>query len=89
MSGKALYSSKWFTVERVKGGYGVFDRGIQQGATDRAHSSAQDRLEMLERKAGMKTRRCITCQAQFHSEGAHNRMCQKCRTRATHDMAVI
>ena len=27
-----------------------------------------------------KARPCITCRESFYSEGAHNRMCDKCRT---------
>lgn len=29
--------------------------------------------------AGVKVRRCLCCQGQFLSLGAHNRMCQPCR----------
>ncbi len=29
--------------------------------------------------AGVKLRRCLCCQGQFLSLGAHNRMCQACR----------
>lgn len=42
---------------------------------ERAYA-ARDRIE----KAGRtKTRRCMTCQTPFLSEGPHNRMCQSCR----------
>lgn len=28
-------------------------------------------------------RNCLTCGAEFHSDGAHNRMCGRCRTQSS------
>lgn len=40
---------------------------------------AEDVREMLERRAKVKTRKCMTCRAEFESEGAHNQRCNDCR----------
>lgn len=43
------------------------------------HSLAADCMANKERRANIKIRPCMCCQANFESEGAHNRMCDKCR----------
>lgn len=40
-------------------------------------------VEALKRLSKTRTRKCITCSENFVSEGAHNRMCDGCRSRNT------
>ncbi len=44
---------------------------------------AEDVRDELARKARLRKRPCLTCGAEFMSEGAHNRMCDRCRAGAT------
>ena len=46
-------------------------------------AQAENKLDTLERQARRKRRKCITCSDQFMSEGAHHRMCAKCRSGAS------
>lgn len=41
------------------------------------------RLEKRERLAKLQVRPCLSCRTDFKSEGAHNRLCCRCRTRET------
>jgi hypothetical protein len=43
---------------------------------------AEEIMENMERRAALRDRPCFTCGDMFKSEGAHNRMCQGCRTRS-------
>ena len=44
---------------------------------------AEKMRDELERKARFKQRKCITCRDNFMSEGAHHRMCARCRAGAS------
>lgn len=46
-------------------------------------AQAENKLDTLERQARRKRRKCMTCSDQFMSEGAHHRMCAKCRSGAS------
>lgn len=41
---------------------------------------AENKKDTLERQARLKRRKCITCSTPFMSEGAHHRMCTRCRS---------
>lgn len=43
--------------------------------------SDEDRDAMLRRYNRPGTRICIKCDSKFDSEGSHNRICQKCKSR--------
>lgn len=44
---------------------------------------AEEARERAERKARCRVRPCLRCRAEFESEGAHNRMCPRCRETAS------
>jgi len=46
-------------------------------------AQAENKADTLERQARRKRRKCMTCSDQFMSEGAHHRMCAKCRSGAS------
>jgi hypothetical protein len=45
-------------------------------------ADAENMRDKLERTDGHKRRKCMTCGDPFMSEGAHHRMCTKCRSGA-------
>lgn len=49
-------------------------------ALDRAQTSVARRIESLTRKCTTE-RACMCCQAKFMSDGPHNRLCNRCRTK--------
>lgn len=55
------------------------DRPASFATRQQAEEWMADNLPKLI-KAGVKVRRCLCCQGQFLSHGAHNRMCQTCRS---------
>lgn len=44
---------------------------------------AYERMETLQNEARLTHRPCICCHTTFLSEGKHNRMCDRCRAKAT------
>lgn len=46
-------------------------------------AQAEESRDRLERKAKRRVRPCISCCAEFMSEGAHHRMCKDCRSKAS------
>lgn len=55
------------------------------GSRERAFSA----MEVARKKDQRKKRACLSCGTTFESEGNHNRLCSKCRNRATHYMGLI
>ena len=49
----------------------------------RAESSVYRRLETLAPKPERQQRECMCCRTQFMSDGPHNRLCTRCRTKET------
>ncbi len=47
----------------------------------RSESSVYRRIEVLSRATSPGRRPCLCCGTPFNSEGAHNRLCGRCRTR--------
>ena len=47
----------------------------------RAESSVYRRLETLSTQAVRRERPCMCCQQTFMSEGPHNRLCGRCRSK--------
>lgn len=47
----------------------------------RPESSVYRRIEALSLKAQKKLRPCLCCRAEFLSDGPHNRLCGRCRTK--------
>lgn len=60
--------------------YAVMGAGVEVGGPYYNFDQAQSALDGFVRKSGIKERRCLTCDELFMSEGAHNRMCDRCRT---------
>jgi hypothetical protein len=74
------------------GWYVIDPEGNQVGKYHANRTAALAAKRGAVRKRGFAERHsiraCITCRASFQSEGAHNRMCQGCRTAASSDTAV-
>ncbi|MFA8441564.1 hypothetical protein [Yoonia sp.] len=67
-------------------GYKVVDDngnmiGSPKGCRDDAVTFCEVYLKR-QAESGLKSRPCITCRTPFESEGIHNRMCPRCRSRA-------
>lgn len=70
------------SAEVVKDGKAVWGPG--------SITQAEQRRDCLEHEARFKSRGCITCGDTFMSEGAHHRMCNRCRKMgASADMIAI
>jgi hypothetical protein len=56
---------------------------VGDGSRSREKSKAALQKSTVEYRAGKEgmTRRCLSCQKPFWSEGAHNRICNKCKSR--------
>lgn len=62
-------------------GFAVFDGQARvSGLMSRAH--AETRMEAIERERRIKRRPCLSCGDPFLSEGAHHRLCNRCRGRS-------
>lgn len=73
-----------FSVDKVPGlGYFVFspDGKRVSGPTNRDHAllSRDHHQRIFDQKAKRGPRKCLCCGQEFESEGAHNRMCNRCR----------
>ena len=67
-------------VRKTMEGYVVFD-GKKKRSRGYTHEyCALQAAQRLEHAKKLKERACITCGTRFRSEGAHNRMCPRCRT---------
>ncbi|WP_456390114.1 hypothetical protein [Profundibacter sp.] len=53
--------------------------GVQHGQYYRNNADAFEFAKRLEQADKVHTRSCLCCTVDFKSEGAHNRMCSKCR----------
>lgn len=66
--------------------YAVFDvrsgerRSCFYDRSVNAECHAAELAEKLARMTVSKPRNCLRCQAEFLSEGAHHRMCDRCRS---------
>ncbi len=75
-------SAQRLTVERDGYGWSVYKGGLRVfGPSNQAQ--AEEKCDALERDARRKRRSCITCGEPFLSDGPGNRMCDKCRARAS------
>ena len=75
-------SASPYSVRTFGGGYAVFRDGVRvSGSNDwgNAHKIAERMAKPLTPRA------CLRCRDEFQSEGAHHRMCGKCRVSA-HDI---
>ena len=70
----------WFSVEGIGTRYFVVVDSIRVGGPFQSHPLALDARDRLERLSKMKEHACMTCGKVFMSEGAHNRMCDPCRS---------
>lgn len=74
-------------------GYGIVSpSGKLLTARYGSKTQAETRIDALEneaRREGHKRRPCITCGASFLSEGAHNRMCNGCRSHSAESLYEI
>ncbi|MFS4437877.1 hypothetical protein ACMA5I_06665 [Paracoccaceae bacterium GXU_MW_L88] len=67
----------------------VFDLKADKIVGTRENLFYADNLcDRMERKAKQKHRFCMVCHDRFLSEGAHNRMCIKCRRLSYYDGAA-
>ena len=75
------YSIRGVTRDNGNGySYAVLDAsGRRVGGLHGTSESALARAEALQRRSKRKLRSCLTCEAEFLSEGPHNRMCDPCR----------
>lgn len=75
--------------EPRKHGYGwaVFDTttGKVVSGEYAKHYDAENRAELMSREARKKRRPCLRCRTPFMSEGAHNRLCDGCRSGVASD----
>ena len=55
--------------------------------TDRNDQAYAQRGEIKDTRTNAKRRNCLTCQTPFWSEGAHNRICDKCKRAHENDEA--
>lgn len=71
-----------FEIEGSSHTFFVVARGV---VVSGPHSRllALDKRDELERKASWRERPCMCCREVFLSEGAHNRLCNPCRTKST------
>ncbi|AUC54272.1 hypothetical protein CDO87_14280 [Sagittula sp. P11] len=70
-------------IAKADDGYVIKDRGT--GKVVSRHGSIAAAAAVLREAVKQETRKqrpCITCGTLFWSEGAHNRMCDPCRTRS-------
>lgn len=68
-------------VKRVRAGYSVsLNDSVLQVHSHRG--AALQAIDVARRRAAQRPRACITCGNSFMSEGAHHRMCDKCRREA-------
>lgn len=81
--GYSLADLRGAYVAKVSGdhwGFAVFDAaGIQVSGVRGSHAEAVNQLDGWRRTLSRKDRKCLSCTAIFQSEGAHNRMCDRCR----------
>lgn len=62
------------------GEWAVYDRLGQRVSTRRTDKGmAEADRDRLVIETGRKPRTCLCCKAEFHSEGKHNRLCDRCR----------
>jgi hypothetical protein len=86
-NGKVKPKNARYVVRRhEKLGFAVFSpEGVQVTEWVEREGAAVTRQKQLQtaadKRAKKQTRECITCKAEFLSEGIHNRMCNGCRAR--------
>lgn len=62
------------------GRFAVFD-GVIQRSGILSKDGAEEYLERVRRKARETRRSCLCCSVTFRSEGPHNRLCDRCRSK--------
>jgi hypothetical protein len=67
-------------VARWGTGWAVFREGKPVTGILTHYDEAKDREIALRRKAAATKRPCLCCRRDFLSAGAHNRLCNDCRT---------
>ena len=75
-------SAAGYTVRTWGGGYAVF-RGDERVSGINHYGAAHDMAEKLTKAQPLRERACLRCKDTFLSEGAHHRMCAKCRITAS------
>lgn len=66
----------------------VLHNGASVAGPFRGVEMAELRIDVLERNAARKQRKCLCCNTAFTSWGVGNRMCELCRRRDNFDGAV-
>lgn len=60
--------------------WAAYDRLGVRVTQQRSHKElAEIDRDRLLAETGRKPRKCLCCKVEFHSEGAHNRLCDRCR----------
>ena len=69
----------------VEGSNQSFFVAVQDVVVSGPHSRllALDKRDEMERQASWRERPCLCCREVFLSQGAHNRLCNPCRTKST------
>ena len=79
-----------YTPEQEATVRSMLAKGFSTGAianrlkrSDSSIVSCLERLEKRDAKTQKVTRPCLCCRTEFKSDGPHNRLCGKCRTKET------
>ncbi len=75
-----------FEAKRFGAAYAVFDQSGEKVSGVSSIEYSQKIAEQMGRDAARKVRKCLCCEEQFTSEGAHNRICFPCRGRISDDV---
>jgi len=72
------------SVKRTRFGWAVFEDGARVSAEYALRERAEARMDRLAaaRRPARRDRPCLRCRSEFSSEGAHNRLCPRCRAHA-------
>jgi len=73
-----------FQIVRRRNAYYVLQDGTEIHGPA-CHVRALEAMERLKRGAKVQTRKCMSCASSFTSEGPHNRLCNRCRSRSIYD----
>ena len=72
-----------FKVHGSGRNFAVLKDGVEVLGPFYDHRRAEEACDQLIKKSKMKKRKCLCCPTVFMSEGAHHRMCDRCRASVT------
>lgn len=77
-----------YTIAMSRGRWFVFDRNAEVAGPFVSRKAAQSACNHKRSSDGKVTRKCMTCWRSFKSEGIHNRMCDRCRSKGSSALEV-